>query len=317
MQRLPSVWSLNSLSPSFNINCATPSGLVLSTVTPQTLLTDDTNAYVTAQSSTTSGAAVAGIEPGTPCATSAAVAIPGTLPAQSFTSNDPGHGRFYVVSGFAGQGIDTLTVHNNLNTNSSSTPTLTQQARVALPAVGAFIIPAANNANGDLLVLINQDNLTSANLSSPLLDTTPITIIDVGQLRRTFSAVVASGKTVTLPFVTQIHSTTPYFGMLGAAYNPVFHLIYALAASGSSAATSTGVTQSIIRYDPTNPSSPAETVVADESIVSYNVGTILNLRSTQLRVSWISSLPVHRLCITAASREKQHCVCSYGNTFPR
>ena len=138
-----------------------------------------------------------------------------------------------------------------------------------LPAIGAFIIPAMANDNGDLLVLVNQDNLTASNLASPPAVTTPFTIIDLGQLQRAFSAVVSQGTTVTLPFVTQIAATTPYYAMLGATYSPVFHVLYALTAGG----TLTNVVENVIRYDVTNPSASAETVVADVSNIPYTSGS--------------------------------------------
>src|SRR6185312_11524966 len=256
------------------------------------------------------------------------------------SSNDPGHGRYFVLTSFSGAFPDLLTVIDNLNTDTGPTPTLTQKNRtsldtndqytsmvtdvhsgfgltaitelktatspgnlwvyspgintafkvlgpgdVPLPALGAFIIPAKNNGNGELLVLINQDGLTSSNLASPPQDTTPFTIIDLGQLQRTFSAVVASGNTITLPYVAQIHATTSFYAMLGAAYNPVNHLLYALVGSGSSASS---VTENIISYDPTNPSAPSETVVADVSSIPFTFGSFpqlaLNAASSTLQI---------------------------------
>jgi len=242
-----------------------------------------------------------------------------------FSSNDTFHARYYVLSGFNGNGPDTLAVEVNLNNALSGGNYVTQlktvpldtgaqytsmvtdtsagatgysltaitelktaaspgnlwiynqssgaaykilgPGGVPLPAVGSFLIPAQTNGGGALLVLINQDNLTLTNLSNPPLDTTPFTIIDLGQLIQTFS-VQTTGGTVTLPFVTQISATTPYFAMLGAEYNPVNRLMYALVGGGSL----TGVTGSVISYDPFHPGSPRETVVADVSNVPFNYG---------------------------------------------
>ena len=134
-----------------------------------------------------------------------------------------------------------------------------------LPAVTSFIIPTQTNGGGNLLVLVNQDNLTSANLANPPLETTPFTIIDLGQLIQAFS-VETFGGTITLPFVTQIGATTPYFAMLGAAYDPVTRLVYAVVGGGSAS----GVTGNVISYDPFNPASPNETVVADISNIPFS-----------------------------------------------
>ncbi len=73
--------------------------------------------------------------------------------------------------------------------------------------------------------------------------------------------------------------------MLGAAYNPVNHLLYALVAGGTS---SSSVTESIITYDPTNPSAPSETVVADVSSIPFTFGSFpqlaLNAASSTLQI---------------------------------
>jgi PKD domain/Bacterial Ig-like domain (group 3) len=321
-------------------NCAAVSGFTASSNTPRTLINDGENAYLTAQGSASANAAATAVEPDFSCASAAPFSLADVTPTGALASNDPGHGRYFVLTSFSGAFPDLLTVINNLNTNSSATPTLTQKNRisldtngqytsmvtdvhsgfgltaitelktatspgnlwvyspgintafkilgpggVALPALGSFIIPAKNNGNGDLLVLINQDGLTSANLASPLQDTTPFTIIDLGQLQRTFSAVVASGNTITLPYVTQIHATTSFYAMLGAAYNPVNHLLYALVGGGSSTSS---VTESIVSYDPTNPSAPSETVVADVSSIPFTFGSFpqlaLNAASSTLQI---------------------------------
>ncbi|GAA3749819.1 beta strand repeat-containing protein [Terriglobus aquaticus] len=135
-----------------------------------------------------------------------------------------------------------------------------------LPASNAFIVPAVNDGGGDLLILVNQDNLTAANLASAPQDTVPFTIIDLGQLQRTFSAVVASGNTVTLPFVKQIKATQNYAAMLGAVYDPVSRLLYAVVGSGSNSASS------LLSYNPYTPDTPNETVVGDVSTVPYTFG---------------------------------------------
>jgi len=321
-------------------NCAAVAGFTASSNTPRTLINDGENAYFTAQGSAGANAAATAVEPDFSCASAAPFTLAGGTPTGALASNDPGHGRYFVLTSFSGAFPDLLTVINNLNTNSSSTPTLTQKNRtsldtngqytsmvtdvhsgfgltaitelktatspgnlwvyspgintafkilgpggVPLPALGSFIIPAKNNGNGDLLVLINQDGLTSSNLASPPQDTTPFTIIDLGQLQHTFSAVVASGNTITLPYVTQIHATTPFYAMLGAAYNPVNHLLYALVGGGSSTSS---VTESIISYDPANPSAPSETVVADVSSIPFTFGSFpqlaLNAASGTLQI---------------------------------
>lgn len=133
-----------------------------------------------------------------------------------------------------------------------------------LPAVAAFILHNPNDLGGGLLVLANQDGLTAANASAPPLDTTPFSIIDLGQLHTLIAAQPAGTTSVTLPFITTIPATLPYYAMLGAAYNPINHLLYAVVGGGTS---DTDVFRNVISYDPTSPSSPSETVVADVTTI--------------------------------------------------
>ena len=106
---------------------------------------------------------------------------------------------------------------------------------VPLPAVTSFIIPPQTDGGGSLLVLVNQDGLTTSNYLSPPQDTAPFTIIDLGQIRLLMGPNSAH-NTITLPFVQQIKATTSFYAMLGAAYNLIDHRIYALVASGTSVA---------------------------------------------------------------------------------
>jgi hypothetical protein len=133
-----------------------------------------------------------------------------------------------------------------------------------LPALNAFILHNPNNLGGGLLVLANQDGLTAANAGAPPIDTTPFSIIDLGQLHTLIAAQPAATTSVTLPFITTISATLPYYAMLGAAYNPINHLLYAVVGGGTS---DTDVFRNVISYDPTSPSSPAETVVADVTAI--------------------------------------------------
>ncbi len=137
---------------------------------------------------------------------------------------------------------------------------------VALPAVTSFIIHNPTDGGGGLLVLVNQDGLTDSNITNPPLDTTPFTIIDLGQLH---DLVVSKNnpKTLTLPSVTTITSGLGYYAMLGAVYNAGDHKIYAVVGGG----TSTGnIQRLIVRYDPYSQSAPAETVVNDVSAAPLN-----------------------------------------------
>ncbi len=133
-----------------------------------------------------------------------------------------------------------------------------------LPAVAAFILHNPNNLGGGLLVLANQDGLTAANAGAPPLDTTPFSIIDLGQLHTLIAAQPSGITSVTLPFITTIPATLPYYAMLGAAYNPINHLLYAVVGGGTS---TTDVFRNVVSYDPTSPSSPSETVVADVTAI--------------------------------------------------
>jgi hypothetical protein len=129
-----------------------------------------------------------------------------------------------------------------------------------LPAVNAFIIHNPNNLGGGLLVLANQDGITEANAAAPPLDPTPFSIIDLGKLHMLIASLPAGSTSVTVPVITTIPATLPYYAMLGAAYNPVNNLLYAVVGGGTS---TTDVFRNVVSYDPTNPSAPAETVVAD------------------------------------------------------
>jgi hypothetical protein len=135
---------------------------------------------------------------------------------------------------------------------------------VSLPAINAFIIHNPNNLGGGLLVLANQDGLTPANISAPPLDPTPFSIIDLGKLHLLIASLPAGSTSVTVPVITTISATVPYYAMLGAAYNPVNNLLYAVVGSGTDI---TAVTRTILSYDPTNPAAPAETVVTDVSSI--------------------------------------------------
>jgi len=144
---------------------------------------------------------------------------------------------------------------------------------VPLPAVTSFIIPPQIDGGGSLLVLVNQDGLTASNIGAPPQDTTPFTIIDLGQLRPLF-ATNPLHLTITLPFVQQIHATRSFYAMLGAAYNPIDHRIDAVVAGGTS---TTNVVESILSYDTLNPSAPAEKLVADVSNVPFTLGSYPHL----------------------------------------
>lgn len=147
---------------------------------------------------------------------------------------------------------------------------------VDLPAVSSFIIHNPNDGGGGLLVLVNQDGLTASNLSNPPLDTTPFTVIDLGQLHDLIGA-KNFPRSVTLPFLTTIPSSLNYYAMLGAVYNPVDRSIYAVVGGGTSL---TSIQRQIVRYDLTYLGAPAETVVKDVSTVPLS-----SAQATQLSLN--------------------------------
>jgi len=171
---------------------------------------------------------------------------------------------------------------------------------VPLPAVTSFIIPPQIDGGGSLLVLVNQDGLTASNIGDPPQDTTPFTIIDLGQLRPMF-ATNPLRNTITLPFVQQIYATTSFYAMLGAAYNPIDHRIYAVVGGGTSA---TNVVESVLSYDTLNPSAPAEKVVADVSNVPFTLGSYpqlaLNAASGTMQILTASPGAVYSVGINGA-----------------
>ena len=132
-----------------------------------------------------------------------------------------------------------------------------------LPAVNAFIIPNPKNDNGSLLVLANQDNLTSSNLTAPPPVTTVFTIIDLGQLQDLIGT-SASASTLSLPFVDTISTRTPAYAIFGAGYNSVNGRLYALLGGGTS---QTNTFISVVRFNPYSPAAPGELKVADFSTV--------------------------------------------------
>ena len=139
---------------------------------------------------------------------------------------------------------------------------------VPLPAVTSFIIPAQTDGGGDLLVLVNQDGLNASNINNPPQDTTPLTIIDLGQLRPIFASNPA-GNTITLPFVQQVTANSVFYAMLGGAYNPLDHRVYVPVGGGSAS----GQTASILSYDTLHLAAPAEVVVADVTNVPFSFGS--------------------------------------------
>ena len=134
---------------------------------------------------------------------------------------------------------------------------------VDLPAVNSFIIHNPSDGGGGLLVLVNQDGLTASNLGNPPLDTTPFTIIDLGQLHDLLGA-KNFPRTLTLPTLTTIPSSLNYYAMLGAVYNPVDRSIYAVVGGGTSL---TNIQRQIVRYDLSLLDAPTETVMKDVSSV--------------------------------------------------
>ena len=171
---------------------------------------------------------------------------------------------------------------------------------VPLPAVTSFIIPPQIDGGGGLLVLVNQDGFTASNIGDPPQDTTPFTIIDLGQLRPLF-AMGALHNTITLPFVQQIHAKSSFYAMLGAVYNPIDHRIYAVVAGGTS---STNVVENILSYDTLNPSAPAEEVVANVSNVPFTLGSYpqlaLNAASGTLQILTSSPAAAYSVGIKGA-----------------
>jgi len=167
-----------------------------------------------------------------------------------------------------------------------------------LPAVTSFIIPPQIDGGGSLLVLVNQDGLTASNIGDPPQDTTPFTIIDLGQLRPLF-AMGALHDTITLPFVQQIHAATSFYAMLGAAYNPIDHRIYAVVGGGTNAAD---VVASVLSYDTLNPSAPTEKLVADVSNVPFSLGSYpqlaMNAASGTVQILTSSPAAVYSVGIT-------------------
>ena len=272
-----------------NQTCPAPAGYQPGSPTPRTVQNDFYTAYVTAQG-TGANVALSAVQPQNGCLQTPAFQIPGGTPLQSLASNDIYSGRYYLVSGFGGNGADTLSVISNLNnTTVSQNNAFTQQASVnldtggyytsvvtdlksiygltaitelttgsttgnlwiynpaqgqvykilgpggvPLPAVTSFIIPSSTDGGGGLLVLVNQDGLTATNQGNPPLDTNPITIIDLGQFGPILNSFI-SNNTITLPFVTQIKATTPFYAMLGGIYNPLDGRVYVAVAGGTSA----------------------------------------------------------------------------------
>jgi len=147
---------------------------------------------------------------------------------------------------------------------------------VDLPAINSFIIHNPNDGGGGLLVLVNQDGLTSSNLTNPPLDTTPFTIIDLGQLHELLSATLYP-RTLTLPAVTTIPSSLSYYAMLGAVYNPGDRNIYAVVGGGTSLAN---IQRQIVRYGVSPLDAPTETAIQDVSIVPLS-----SAQATQLAIN--------------------------------
>ena len=144
---------------------------------------------------------------------------------------------------------------------------------VDLPAINSFIIHNPNDGGGGLLVLVNQDGLTSSNLTNPPLDTTPFTIIDLGQLHELLSATLYP-RTLTLPAVTTIPSSLSYYAMLGAVYNPGDRNIYAVVGGGTSL---TNIQRQIVRYGVSPLDAPTETAIQDVSIVPLSSAQVTQL----------------------------------------
>jgi hypothetical protein len=156
---------------------------------------------------------------------------------------------------------------------------------VDLPAINSFIIHNPTDGGGGLLVLVNQDGLTAGNLNNPPLDTTPFTIIDLGQVNELLGAKNYPG-TLLLPTVTTVPSTLSYYAMLGAVYNPGDRKIYAVVGGGTS---TTSIQRQVVRYDLTVPGAPTETVVNDVSTIP-----LTSTQATQLAING-PSLALHIL----------------------
>jgi hypothetical protein len=139
-----------------------------------------------------------------------------------------------------------------------------------LPAVNAFIIPNPKNNGGSLLVLANQDLLTSSNIFSPPLTSVIFTIIDLGQLRDLIGT-ASTAASITLPFDTTITTGTTPYAIFGAVYSPVTRKLYSLQGGGTS---TTSTYKSVMRYDPYSPSAPGETSVGSLYYVPLVFGSL-------------------------------------------
>ena len=150
---------------------------------------------------------------------------------------------------------------------------------VDLSAINSFIIHNPTDGGGGLLVLVNQDGLTASNLTNPPLDTTPFTIIDLGQLHELLSAKLYP-PTLTLPTVKTISSSLNFYAMLGAVYNPGDRNIYAVVGGGTSL---TNIQRQVVRYGVLPLDAPTETVVNDVSIIPLS-----SAQATQLAINGAS-----------------------------
>jgi hypothetical protein len=182
-----------------------------------------------------------------------------------------------------------------------------------LPAVTSFLIPSQTDSGGSLLVLVNQDGLTASNITAPPLDATPFTIIDLGQLLPLFQS-NPPHNTITLPFVTQIQATTPFYAMLGGAYNPLDHRAYVVVAGGTSTSS---VVENVLSYDVSNPAAPGEQVVADVSNVAFSLGSYpqLALNAASQTMQILTSNP-SMLYSVGISGTGNTAVAVPGSTFP-
>lgn len=203
----------------------------------------------------------------------------GSLRKANQTSLDSGGTYTALVADADGIGLVAAT---ELRTDSSAgglwvySPGLGRAYRVLgpggadLPAVNAFIIPNPLNNGGSLLVLANQDGLTSSNIQSPPLVQTVFTIIDLGQLRDLIGT-AATASSVTLPFVTTINTGTTPYAIFGAGYDPVARRLYSLQGGGTSI---TDIYKVVMRYDPYSPASPGESMVASLNAVPLTFGSL-------------------------------------------